>query len=147
MVLLCVGLLAACRSKVSTVDTSRPGSRASTVDTSQPVSRPSTLDTSRLSRVEVTSFQALPPPYEPGHATLASSSSLQAFEDAIRADHIGLGSAGSNGGCTGRISYTVSMIANGKRTNLNANECGSGLTSNMTGNVKQFVSFLASLTH
>jgi hypothetical protein len=106
-----------------------------------------TLSTDGLVRVSVSSYQALPPPYKPGHVTLKSAASLRNFEDNLRADHIGTSShPTTTSGCTGGIQYTVAMTYNkGRRTTLDAYDCGGSITGNMTGNVKKFVSYLSGL--
>lgn len=107
----------------------------------------STLTTSTITRVSVTSSQALPPPYKPGHAVLKSAASLSAFDHAVAADHIGIASrATSSGGCAGGTEYTVVVTYKTSRhTTLDAYDCGGGITGNMTGNVKAFVGYLASV--
>lgn len=95
----------------------------------------------------MSSFQALPPPYEPRHAVLKSAASLGTFEHTLRADHIGTTShPTSANGCTGGIEYSVVMtFNNGRRTSLDAYNCGGSITGNMTGNVKKFEAYLSVL--
>ncbi len=106
-----------------------------------------TLTTKGLVRVRVSSFQALPPPYEPRHAVLKSAVSLGTFVRTLRADHIGTTShPTSANGCSGGIEYTVVMTYNnGRRTSLDAYNCGGSITGKMTGNVENFEGFLSFL--
>ena len=68
----------------------------------------STVDTAGLTRVQISSYQSLPPPYGSRQATLTSPSSLTAFQQAIAQDRIGMsGSSTVSTGCTGGIQYTV----------------------------------------
>ncbi len=105
------------------------------------------LTTSGLTRVSVSSFQALPPPYKPPHAVLTSAASLRRFEGAVRADHIGVASHPTSvNGCAGGTNYTVTLTyTKGRRTSLDAYDCGRSVTGNMTGSVQKFVSYLAAL--
>ena len=105
------------------------------------------LSTSGLTRVSVASFQALPPPYKPGHAVLRSAASLRSFERVLQADHVVVTSHAANaGGCSGGIQYTVVMTYNsGRHMTLDAYDCGGTITGNLSGNVKQFVKYLSGL--
>lgn len=104
--------------------------------------------TGGLTRVSVSSYQALPPPYTPGHVVLVSAASIGAFEHALRSDHIGTTSrATSSGGCTGGTQYTVVITyKSGRRTTLDAYSCGGSITGNMTGHVEAFVGYLSALS-
>lgn len=106
-----------------------------------------TLTTNGLTRVSASSFQALPPPYEPRHTVLKSAASLGTFEQTLRNDHIGITSHPTTAnGCTGGIDYTVVMTYNnGRRTSLDAYNCGGSITGNLTGNVKKFEAYLSVL--
>ena len=105
------------------------------------------ITTSGLTRVTVSSYQALPPPYKPGHLVLKSSASLRSFENNLRADHIGTSSHPTTStGCTGGTQYTVVLTyAGGRHASLDAYDCGGSVTGNVTGNVKRFVSYLSVL--
>jgi hypothetical protein len=107
-----------------------------------------TLSTNGLTRVSISSYQALPPPYKPGYAVLKSTASLRSFEHALQADHVGITSHPTNGnGCSGGIQYSVVMTySKGRRTALDAYDCGGSITGNVTGNVKKFVNYLSGLT-
>jgi hypothetical protein len=104
------------------------------------------LELQGLERVEVTSFQALPPPYTPGHVVLSSPTALAAVEKAIRTDRIELRRTASDSqGCTGGIEYTVAVRTKTRRTTLTAYQCGGGITGNVSGNLAAFVRYLGSI--
>ena len=107
----------------------------------------SPLATKGLTRVTVTSEQALPPPYHPGHAVLKSDASVDAFEHVLKADRIGVRShPTSSAGCAGGTQYTVVLTYQaGRRTSLDAYQCGGSITGDIMGNVGAFVKYLASL--
>ncbi len=104
------------------------------------------VDTSGLTRVEMSSAQALPPPYGSAQAVLTSASSLAAFRKALTSDGIGLsGTTTSSAGCTGGIRYSVVLIRSGGRasTTLDAYDCGGQITGNMAGNVSAFLAYVS----
>lgn len=105
------------------------------------------LSTNGLTRVSVSSFQALPPPYKPGHAVLRSAGSLRTFERALQADHITVTSHPTTAdGCAGGIQYTAVMTyKDGRHITLDAYDCGGTITGNMSGNVRKFVDYLSGL--
>jgi predicted small secreted protein len=104
----------------------------------------STVDTAGLTRVQISSYQSLPPPYGSRQATLTSPSSLTAFQQAIAQDRIGMsGSSTVSTGCTGGIQYTVIMDRGGAAsTTLSEYSCAEQLTGNMTGDVAAFLTYL-----
>ncbi len=104
----------------------------------------SIVDTSGLTRVEISTYQALPPPFGSKQATLTSPSSLANFQKAIAADHIGVSASTTLGtGCAGGIQYTVVMDTGGETsTTLSEYSCADQLTGNMTGDVSGFLTYL-----
>jgi hypothetical protein len=112
-----------------------------------PLAGASTVPTAGLTMVQVTSHQALPPPYKPGDVFLKTETSLAEFGGRLRADHVGthLPPTGP-GGCAGGTRYTVEVTyKTGHKDFLSAYECGGSVTGNLTGNVKAFVKYLSSL--
>ena len=106
----------------------------------------SILDLKGLEGVQVTSFQALPPPYEPGRAVLSSPAALTRFEHVVRADRIGRRRCASDShGCTGGVEWTVAVTTKTGQTTLSASQCGGGITGNISGNVTAFVRYLGSI--
>ncbi|MGA3184816.1 MAG: hypothetical protein ABSE52_09500 [Candidatus Dormibacteria bacterium] len=106
------------------------------------------LVTSDVSRVQVNSYQALPPPYGSAQAVLTSAASLATFRKAVASDGIGLsGTTTSSDGCAGGIEYTVVLVRSGGKgsTTLDAYDCGGQITGNMTGNVSGFVAYVSTL--
>lgn len=104
------------------------------------------VPTSGLSRVTVTSYQALPPPYKPGKAVLTSASELLGFEQHLTADHIATTARPEATTCAGGISYEASIAyTKGHSVNLKAYYCGTSIIGNITGRVKPFVKYLATL--
>jgi hypothetical protein len=104
--------------------------------------------TSDLTRVQMSSYQALPPPYGSAQGVLTSSAALAGFRKAVASDHIGLTTpATSNSGCTGGVQYTVVLEMSGGKptTTLNAYNCGGQITGNITGDVPGFLAYVSTL--
>jgi hypothetical protein len=102
--------------------------------------------TTGISRVTVTSYQALPPPYKPGKTVLKSAAELLSFEQHLTADHVGTTTHPVATLCTGGISYEADIIyTKGHTVDLKAYYCGNSIIGNMTGRVKPFVKYLATL--
>jgi hypothetical protein len=106
-----------------------------------------TVPATGVTLVQVTSHQALPPPYKPGDVFLKTEASLAEFAGTLRADHVGTHlPPTSSGGCTGGTRYTVEVsYKTGHKVFLDAYECGGSVTGNMTGDVKAFVKYLSNL--
>jgi hypothetical protein len=108
----------------------------------------SPVDTSNLTQVQMSSSQALPPPYGSAQAVLTSATSLATFRKAILSAGIGLsGTTTSSGGCAGGIQYTIVLVRSGGKgsTTLNAYDCGGQITGNMAGNVSGFLDYVRPL--
>ena len=108
----------------------------------------SPVDTSNLTQVQMSSSQALPPPYGSAQAVLTSATSLATFRKAMSSDGIGLsGTATSSDGCAGGTEYTIVLVRSGGKgsTTLNAYDCGGQITGNMTGNVAGFLDYVRPL--
>jgi hypothetical protein len=106
------------------------------------------LDTSDLTRVQMSSYQALPPPYGSAQGVLTSYAALAGFRKVVASDHIGLTTpATSNSGCTGGVQYTVVLEMSGGKptTTLNAYNCGGQITGNITGDVPGFIAYVSTL--
>lgn len=106
------------------------------------------LDTSDLTKVEMSSAQALPPPYGSAQAVLSSAGSLATFQQELASHHIGVTSQATSGdGCTGGIQYTIVLDRSGGKpaTTLSAYDCGGQITGNVTGDVSGFLSYVSSL--
>ena len=104
------------------------------------------VPTSGISRVTVTSYQALPPPYKPGKVVLKSAAELLRFDQHLKADHIGTTTQPEATVCAGGISYEADIVyTKGPSIDLKAYYCGSSTIGNMTGRVKPFVDYLATL--
>jgi len=102
-----------------------------------------TVDTTGLTEVQISSSQALPPPYGQHQTTLTSAASLAQFARLVSDNHIGVGStSGSSGACTGGIQYTIVVMARSGTTNLSAYDCANQISGNMSGNVSGFISGL-----
>jgi hypothetical protein len=108
----------------------------------------SALDTTGLTKVEISSFQALPPPLGTRQAVLISPASVTAFRQSIASHHIGMTAqvTGSDG-CTGGIEYTIVLHRSGGEpsTTLNAYACGGQITGDLSGDVSGFLSYVDSL--
>jgi hypothetical protein len=99
-----------------------------------------------ISRVTVTSDQALPPPYKPGKAVLKTAAELLSFEQHLKADHIATTTRPVTTVCAGGISYEVDIVyTKGHSTDLSAYHCGGSIIGNMSGRVKPFLNYLATL--
>ena len=108
----------------------------------------SPVDTSNLTQVQMSSSQALPPPYGSAQAVLTSATSLATFRKAMSSDGIGLsGTTTSSDGCAGGTEYTIVLVRSGGKgsTTLNAYDCGGQITGNMTGNVAGFLDYVSPL--
>jgi hypothetical protein len=107
----------------------------------------STVPTTGLTLVQVTSHEALPPPYKPGSVFLKTSASLAAFAAKLHSDNIGvhLPPTGPDG-CTGGTRYTAEVTyKTGHKTFLDEYECAGAVSGNLTGNVKPFLNYLSTL--
>ena len=107
-----------------------------------------TIDTTDLTKVELSSYQSLPPPFGSAQAVLTSPASLASFSGSLVSHHIGVtGGATANAGCSGGIQYTIVMEWSGGRPvmTLSAYDCGGQVTSNMSGDVSGFLAYVSSL--
>jgi hypothetical protein len=110
------------------------------------VAAAASVPTSGISRVTVTSYQALPPPYKPGKVVLKSAAELLSFEQHLKADHIATTTHPWTTICTGGISYGADIVyTKGHSIDLNAYYCATTIVGNITGRVKPFVNYLATL--
>jgi hypothetical protein len=108
----------------------------------------SPVDTSGVTQVQMSSYQALPPPSGSAQAVLTSAGSLATFRKAMASDGIGLSTTStSSNGCTGGIEYTIVLIRSGGKasTKLDAYDCGGQITGNITGNVSGFLDYANTL--
>lgn len=108
----------------------------------------SAIGTGDLIQVQLSSYQALPPPYGSAEAVLTSAASLATFEKAVAADGIGLNSSSTtSAGCAGGIEYTIVLLRSGGKpsTKLDAYDCGGTVTGNITGNVSGFLDYVSTL--
>jgi hypothetical protein len=123
------------------------GSAGSSGPSSAPASPSGTASiTTGLTKVDISSYQALPPPNGKHHAVLTSRSDLSSFAGEVASDHIGLTSRKSAGGCAGGTEFTVVMSRqNDSAVTLTAYSCGGSITGTMSGDVRQFISYLKSL--
>jgi hypothetical protein len=105
------------------------------------------VDTSNLTQVQLSSSQALPPPYGQYQTTLTSAASLATFQQEMASNKIGESSGTANGGgCAGGIQYTIVLVRSGQSsTTLSAYDCGGQITGNMTGDVAGFIAYIATL--
>lgn len=94
--------------------------------------------------MEVTSFQALPPPYKPGRVVLTSPSALATFKKTVETDRIGVVRL-SSAPCTGGVTYAATVTTKTKRTTLETYQCARTTFGNISGNVKAFVRYLKSI--
>jgi hypothetical protein len=108
----------------------------------------SPVDTSNLTQVQMSSSQALPPPYGSAQAVLTSATSLATFRKAISSNGISLSATTtSSDGCAGGTQYTIVLVRSGGKgsTTLNAYACGGQITGNMAGNVSGFLDYVRPL--
>jgi hypothetical protein len=108
----------------------------------------SVLDTGGLVRVNLSSYQALPPPLGSAQAVLTSAASLAGFRRAMAADDIGVRAHPTeSGGCAGGVGYTIVLTDGGGRTGttLDAYRCAGQITGALTGNVGAFLDYLDTL--
>jgi hypothetical protein len=108
----------------------------------------SPVDTSNLTQVQMSSSQALPPPYGSAQAVLTSATSLATFRKAMSSNGIGLsGTTTTSDGCAGGTQYTIVLVRSGGKGSrtLNAYACGGQITGNMDGNVSGFLDYVRPL--
>lgn len=100
-----------------------------------------------LIEVSVKSFQALAPPYKPPRIVLKGTKQLRSFDQALRTDHIGVRAQVTTlPGCAGGTQYTaVLTYQSGRRTTLDAYQCGGTISGNVTGHVAAFLHYLGSV--
>jgi hypothetical protein len=127
------------------------GTTSSSFTTSSSLTTSSSFDTSNLTEVQLSSSQALPPPYGSAHAVLTSAGSLAGFQQSLVSHHIGVttnpSDITSNDGCTGGVEYTIVLNRGGGNpaTTLDAYDCGGRITGNMTGDVSGFLAYVGTL--
>ena len=119
---------------------------ASTTAPSSAAPAGSPISVSGLVRVEVDTYQSLPPPYKPGHRVLTSNPALAAFAKAVTSHRIAIRQhPTASSGCTGGVEYTIVVRTNVRRTTLSAYRCAGTITGNLTGEVAAFLRDLGSI--
>lgn len=86
-------------------------------------------------------------PQAPRNVFLKTKGNVAEFAGRLRADHIAIHlPATGPGSCTTFTKYAVELTyRTGRKVLLLAYECKGAITGNLTGNVKTFVKYLASL--
>ena len=91
-----------------------------------------------MTEVDVSSTQALPPPYSPKQVKFTDASDIAQIKHAITTHSISIvaDSSDSTSGCSGGIEYTITIIrgASGSQTSLDAYRCGGAISGNVAGN-------------
>lgn len=109
-------------------------------------SSPAGLDTTGVQRVDVSSFQALPPPYRPSQVELTTAQQLRQFDQQVIVDRLSLKHGPLPPDCPGAVQYTAVLHFRGRpAATLYATGCDDTPTANFTGNVSAFVDYLQSL--